>query len=132
MTSPHLIFVYGTLKRGFHNHERFLTMSTFKGAFRTDQPYPLVVMGSLPFLLAPMDGKGFRVAGEVFEVDDRTLTNLDRLEGHPEWYRRTPIKVSNDKYDRLAVEAYIRQPPFTLPANVRFYSSFDMNRNYHA
>ena len=37
------------------------------------------------------------ILGEVFEVPTgegrNTLTNLDRLEGHPDWYVRTPISV---------------------------------------
>ncbi len=34
------------------------------------------------------------IFGEVWEVSPEALVMLDKLEGHPDWYVRTPIKVS--------------------------------------
>ncbi|NUO50453.1 MAG: gamma-glutamylcyclotransferase, partial [Polyangiaceae bacterium] len=43
------------------------------------------------------------VEGEVYEVDMETLRALDRLEGHPRFYRRTPIVLA----DGESVETYV-------------------------
>ena len=46
------------------------------------------------------------MAGEVYEVDQATLAALDRLEGHPRFYRRTRIALE----DGAAVETYLLAP----------------------
>jgi gamma-glutamylcyclotransferase (GGCT)/AIG2-like uncharacterized protein YtfP len=73
---PH-VFVYGTLKKGIHNH-RLLTHAKFIGYAITDQGYRLVA-GGFPIVL---EGGNFAVKGEVYEVDDATLERLDQLEGY--------------------------------------------------
>ena len=53
-----------------------------------------------------MRGGEHAVAGEVYEVDEATLAALDRLEGHPRFYRRTRIALE----DGAAVETYLLAP----------------------
>ena len=53
-----------------------------------------------------MSGGAYAVAGEVYEVDEATLAALDRLEGHPRFYRRTRIALE----DGAAVETYLLPP----------------------
>jgi gamma-glutamylcyclotransferase (GGCT)/AIG2-like uncharacterized protein YtfP len=48
----------------------------------------------------------YPIVGEVYEVNKVQLSNLDRLEGHPDWYRREPIKVIFDENQEV-VEADI-------------------------
>lgn len=91
----HTVAVYGTLKSGHGNHSRFLTESYCLGEGRTCDDYPLVVDG-LPYLIE-RKGTGHKVKVEVYRVDDDTLSRLDGLEGHPEWYQRKKIRVSLDK-----------------------------------
>lgn len=86
-----LVFVYGTLRQGFHNH-RFLQWTgheaTFIGDAVTVNRFNMIACG-FPILLRPLgDGvnvedqmPALQVVGEVYEVDDETLANLDRLEG---------------------------------------------------
>lgn len=83
--------VYGTLKAGFGNH-RLLHGSDFVGAARTKSAYPLEVSG-LPYL-HDCKGEGHQVELEIYDVSPETLTKLDRLEGHPEFYKRRVIPVS--------------------------------------
>ena len=55
--SNHLVFVYGTLKRGQPNHEKLTNLengkATFVGEARTVEKWPLVVATkfNIPFLL---------------------------------------------------------------------------------
>lgn len=85
----HLVFVYGTLKRGGSNHGR-LSGQTYVGNARTDQGATLYSLGNwqdgrggaggYPGLVySPMDTSG--VTGELWYVDNTTLKCLDELEG---------------------------------------------------
>mgnify|MGYP003639127714 CR=1 FL=1 len=90
-----LVAVYGTLKRGHSNHLRHLGSERFMGSGKTQTKYPLVVSG-LPYLQSTA-GLGHHVEVEVFKVSDNTFSDLDILEGHPEWYirQRVPITMSD-------------------------------------
>ena len=48
---------------------------------------------NIPYLI-DQPGTGNRIHGEVYEVDEKMLMNLDILEDHPNYYQRRPEKVS--------------------------------------
>lgn len=89
--SPDLVFVYGTLKRGHGNHRVMQQAGgEFVGEALTAEKFPLVVDG-LPYLL-DRSGEGHHVQGELYRVTDpEGWIRLDRLEGHPRFYRRRVI-----------------------------------------
>lgn len=78
----HRVFVYGTLKRGFPNFSLGMDDFCFLGRFRTVDPLPLVVGGqwNSPNLIDE-PGRGFKVFGEVFEMEELGLKKIDRWEG---------------------------------------------------
>ncbi len=90
--APHLIFVYGTLKRRCSNHH-VLAGQHFLGEARTVPGYRLYHLGEYPGMIAaPDDTVG--VIGEVWSVDAATLARLDAFEGtHEGLYRREPIQL---------------------------------------
>ena len=92
----HLVFVYGTLKRGFPNYAAYMQAAEFVGAGTTVARYPLVLSGDrhVPCML-DRPGEGSVVAGELFRVDDTDLRRLDGLEevGRPGGYLRRLIAV---------------------------------------
>ena len=83
-TRTHLIFVYGTLRKGQCNHH-FLERSKFIGNAKTKLGYALYGSG-VPFLSRTRAVS--QVIGEVYAVDNATLRRLDELEGHPDAYKR--------------------------------------------
>ncbi|KAL2329267.1 hypothetical protein Fmac_022694 [Flemingia macrophylla] len=94
-----LIFTYGTLKRGFSNHNLLQDLiragdASFVGTYRTAARYPLVCGPyRVPFLIN-LHGSGRRVRGELYSVSTRGLARLDELEGTSRaHYERLPIKV---------------------------------------
>ncbi len=89
-----LVFLYGTLKRGFPNH-RLMPQARFVGHFQSRVEYPLVIAGRWysPILL-PEPGAGHAVRGELYEVDDLGLAALDEMEG----------SHLAHGYDRIAIE----------------------------
>lgn len=74
----HRVFVYGTLKRGFCRH-RALSTQNFLGAATTVPSYRLFDLGSYPGLV--QDNDGASIKGELYEVDDLCLAELDAIEG---------------------------------------------------
>ncbi|MEO0054713.1 MAG: hypothetical protein RLZZ50_660 [Verrucomicrobiota bacterium] len=90
---PHLVFVYGTLKRGGSNHAR-MAGQIFLGAARTAPGVTLYSLGEYPGLVfSPEDRQG--VEGELWTVDATTLASLDELEGVAEglYARETALLV---------------------------------------
>jgi gamma-glutamylaminecyclotransferase len=106
----HRIFVYGTLKKGFPNYDRYMQSAEKLGNYQTVENYPLVLIGKryLPCMInAP--GEGQQIEGELYEVDDDCLKKLDALERikKPDGYRRFKICLrSVAKRDGLTLEAY--------------------------
>ncbi|KAL5287592.1 GGACT family protein [Megaselia abdita] len=98
------VFVYGTLKKGEPNHY-WLTkpengVSKFISEGTTVTKFPLVIgtRFNIPFIL-DKKGSGNEVEGEVYEVDEKMMSNLDILEDYPEYYDREKqdIKLSNNE-----------------------------------
>lgn len=85
----HLVFVYGTLRQGGHYHG-LLSGSRLIESTYTKPEYDLVDLGEYPGMLP---GGRSSVAGEIYEVDDDTLQELDVLEECPELYTRERISL---------------------------------------
>jgi gamma-glutamylaminecyclotransferase len=86
-----LVAVYGTLKLGNSNYYSYLYNANHIGKGHTLDKYPLIVKG-LPYLIDEVDN-GHNVEVDIFAVSDTKLAELDRLEGHPNWYERKQIKI---------------------------------------
>lgn len=71
----HTLFVYGTLMKGMRNHV-YLEKATFLKEAQTAPEYELMYNGSIPAARAGSEP----IKGELYEVDDETLTGLDVLE----------------------------------------------------
>lgn len=85
------VFVYGSLLSGLDNH-RLLVGQRFIGEASTRPAFTLASLGEFPGMAA---GGSQAVAGEVYQVTPECLAALDRLEGHPRFYRRSIITLDN-------------------------------------
>ena len=85
----HTLFVYGTLKRSFSNHH-LLENSQFLGTGYTRTKYAMYTSG-IPFVVKAEEVS--HIYGELYQVDDTTLKQLDWLEGHPNWYCREQVEI---------------------------------------
>jgi len=103
-----LMAVYGTLKSGKSNHY-FLGDSGHVGMGRVSNEFTLAVEG-LPYLVK-RNGKGCLV--EVYEVDKDTMRMIDRLEGHPNFYRRELTDIFLD--NGVVVQAWVYIHPDNFP-----------------
>lgn len=84
------VFVYGSLMKGFHNH-RLLEKNEaeFIDPATTTKEYALVSFGGFPGLVYGDKA----IAGEVYDVNEKTLEELDHLEG-----------VEQNRYARIRIQ----------------------------
>lgn len=96
----HIAFVYGTLKRGFPNHEEWMKPFKYITNGTTCDKFPLIVGGIYhsPILLNEQ-GNGHIIKGELFGVDDEGLKTLDAIEsvGKPNGYIRIEVEITDGK-----------------------------------
>lgn len=104
----HSVFVYGTLKSGERNHQILSRRKAlYLGRTKTIEPYFVMVQfnsRSTPGQFSPGVFRGpldvlepGRIVGEIFQVDDDTLAELDRLEGVGVNYNRVPIALEGGR-----------------------------------
>lgn len=100
-----LIFVYGTLKKGYHNHH-LIARQKFVCEAKTKPVYRLYHNGGFPCMVEA-DNNGVSVKGEIYEVDEICLKRLDKLEGTPYLYSRETLQIDYPE----KVEVYIFRRP---------------------
>lgn len=105
--NKHLVFVYGTLRRGGAGAMsiRFPDAKFIADAKVSGSLYDL---GACPGLL--LDESNSSVTGEVYEVDDETLNKLDDFEASS-YYRRKQVEISLGAH-RRACWIYEPDPEF--------------------
>lgn len=96
-SEPPLLFVYGSLRRGGRHHGK-LAGAVCLAACRTAPRYRLLKLHGYA-ALSPGGDKA--IAGELYPVADRLLTELDRFEG--EDYERGFVELD----DGRVVQAYL-------------------------
>jgi len=96
------IFVYGTLKRGFHNH-RCLEGARFIKETCLSTPFRMFDTGGFPVILPATECKaGYFPTGEVYELPEGSdgelvLARLDRLESEGSMYHRQEFYTLDDE-----------------------------------
>ncbi len=80
---PQVVFVYGSLKRGWGLHQ-LLRTAEFLGTATTKPLYRLFDLGQYPALVEWPVGLG--IEGELYRVDAECLAALDDAEGVSEGY----------------------------------------------
>ena len=112
-----IIAVYGTLKRGFGNH-RLVRDCTFLG----EDFVPFNKITGTWFPIAKFEGadKSKLLKIELYQVHTiEQLENLDSLEWHPTWYRRTQVTTENgiiaEIYDMFSRDFEDDSHKFAIP-----------------
>lgn len=110
MEPTNLIFVYGSLRKQHGNHH-LLKGAQFYGIFETRERYAMYVVSGYPYVTSSENR--YPIIGELYGIDDETLHNLDRMEGHPRYYVRRETIVVQGETERTAW-MYFRDPYGTL------------------
>lgn len=95
------VFVYGSLKRGFHNNGILLTGGAdfLTEAVTKYMNFLMFSLGSYPGVITTRSSVGYRIGGEIWMVNQKTLGRLDLLEGNGFMYRRELVVTLTDKRD---------------------------------
>lgn len=96
--------VYGTLKKGFSNHHPYMVGAThvtdieIPGIMFSMMHYPGLILHDSIGVNNPEARAfclGYKAKAEVYNINEKILESLDRLEGHPSYYMRLPYKHPN-------------------------------------
>jgi len=127
----HLVFVFGTLKRGFPLHNLGLEGAKYLGVCRTVEAYPVVIAGPwFAPMMFDLRRSGVRVEGELYAVDDQQLARLDDLEsvGTPGNFRRQlEVEMSSPRRVTHAF-AFMKDPRLAVPIHSDFLSAYHDRR----
>ena len=114
-----LIFVYGSLKRVFHN-ESLLYNAKSLGKVKTVKIYPLIVTKNLHYpYLVKEEGKGYEIIGELYRVKKNELEKLDQFEGKE--FKREKIRINRNFLKRKSTISSKIQID-ELDVNVYYYN----------
>lgn len=106
-----LIFVYGTLKRGFCRSHH-LQGQEFLAEAVTQASYIMYDCGEYPGLVIDRQ-HGEQIQGELWSVDETGVALLDQVEGVADnWFSREPVDLINPAVDH-PVQAYYFQGDVT-------------------
>ena len=61
----------------------------------------------LPYLIRGESEDGYNVEVELYSVDSDTFAELDRLEGHPTFYRREQISIIGQSGQEYSAWVYM-------------------------
>jgi len=110
-----LVYIYGTLKRNKSNHH---ILSSVDAKYICDvitiERYPMFILNQ-PFPYLQNDvGFGGNVIGELWEISESAVRELDRFEGSPDLYYRGKIDVENHEKVFLDVSVYFKTKKVVL------------------
>lgn len=114
------LFVYGTLRYQRGNWKYFLNQEPLLlNALTRDSNFimrghriPYISRSSIPTDLPA------KIEGDLFQINDQTLEEIDHLEGHPRWYNRQLIEIQSFEHK---VWAYHNETTHDLPFNPHYY-----------
>jgi gamma-glutamylaminecyclotransferase len=106
----HLLYVYGTLKKG-HTRQKYLLEQRYLGTATLKPTHRMVQVSGYPALIPPQEGvEGSKIRGELYEVSEDCIQTLDKVEG-----------VDHGLFKRvsLVLESHV---PVMLPTDPQIYS----------
>lgn len=103
---PRMLAVYGTLKRGYHNHRLIegAGLQFFGSMYTREAKFTLQGGRGFPIV---RDGGDQHIMCELYQFDEfKDIAAIDRLEGYPSWYNRRPIEFTNRRQAWMYVQDY--------------------------
>lgn len=112
------LFVYGSMKNGFQNHNRLIN-AEYLGEFTTVGKYVMFADTSELFPYVLENEKRSSIHGELYKITNADeFKSIDELEGSPTYYYRKQVSVeSKEKKQKFSAWIYFRS--HTNPTRLR-------------
>jgi len=123
-----LLFVYGSLKKGFDNHNLLAKYAKRLGKAHTVKKFAMFEdsFGNYPYLV---DTPLSKIKGELYQITRAELMQkIDEFEGAPDYYERKKIEVKSHHGVKRAF-VYIR-PDTEAPTEQQALKEWTNNINY--
>ena len=123
-----LLFVYGSLKKGFDNHNLLSKYAKRLGKAHTVKKFAMFEdsFGNYPYII---DTPVSRIKGELYQITRAELMQkIDEFEGAPDYYERKKIEVKSHHGVKRAF-VYIK-PDATFPTNKESLKEWTNNTEY--
>ncbi|MBN2896785.1 MAG: gamma-glutamylcyclotransferase [Campylobacterales bacterium] len=123
-----LIFIYGSLKKGFDNHHLLERYAKRLGKAKTVGKFAMFEdsFGNYPYIVPK---KVHHIEGELYQITRQELLHqLDEFEGAPEFYQRKKILVKSHHGTQKAY-VYIRTDA-KIPQDQQPLKSWQNNTDY--
>jgi len=123
-----LLFVYGSLKKGFDNHNLLSKYAKRLGKAHTVKKFAMFEdsFGNYPYLV---DAPFAKIKGELYQITRAELMKrIDEFEGVPDYYVRKKIEVKSHHGVKRAF-VYV-QPDRALPTDQQPIKEWTNNTNY--
>lgn len=115
-----LLFVYGTLKRGYMRHSA-LVSQRYLGVAMTEPKYSIFQISGFPALITD-SVSGKEIWGELYEVGEDALVALDEIEGvQHNIFQRGTVELSQIHYANLPTNKEIFAKLHKKTAEAYFY-----------
>jgi len=87
-----LLFVYGSMKRGFRNNIR-LDKEVYFGDAITKEKYCMFPSVNFTYPYALKEDKRWQLKGELYDITNIDISVIDDFEGVPKFYYRESIEI---------------------------------------
>ena len=127
------LFVFGTLKRGFPLHEKGLSGAQYLGRAQTIACYPMLIAGPR---YAPMlfnePGAGHHVKGELYEINESHLAQLNALEslGQPGSLQDTIEVLSDRNGEVIRAMVYFKSRDLAKPIHSGYLAFYELDKRF--
>lgn len=127
-----LVFIYGSLKKGFCNHH-MLKKAKYKCKAKTRKRYGMFQErnANYPYLIKQSNSCYHHVEGEIYEVKtSTTLKQLDIFEDAPEYYQREIIEIETTSGSIQKAQVYFMKE-YNIPSEQTPLREWKEGDNYH-
>jgi len=103
------VFVYGTLKRNYHNNS-IIEKETFisEGFLSRENRFKMVSMGSFPAIIPAQGPESQDIEGEIWNLSEEGFKKVDILEGFPNFYWRDLFNIDTKEKRHLCWVYYLQ------------------------
>jgi gamma-glutamylcyclotransferase (GGCT)/AIG2-like uncharacterized protein YtfP len=118
------LFAYGTLRQSESNHNILINHATYQETCKTTEKYIMFTQKQryFPFIIPvsfwpEMAHYATHITGDLYDVTEEGIQSCDEIEGHPDWYCRTPIFLETSEGEQQSFAYLLTEHGFMTERN---------------